>query len=129
MPTERKIRQVEEIKDRISNCTIAVATNPTGLGVNDMVDLRKRLRENGIQYRIVKNTLTYIAADSVNKPEIKEIMEGMTGLAFGFGEPADVAKVLQEFIRTTRSVLSIRGAVMDSKVLTAGEVVIHQDLS
>ena len=124
MPTERKIRQVEELKERLIRCTIAVATNPTGLDVNAMGDLRRRLRERSIEYRVVKNTLTYIAADSVNKPEVKGIIQGMTGLAFGFEDPTEVAKVLEEFIRTTRSILTIRGAVMDHRVLTPQEVTV-----
>ena len=55
MPTDRKIRQVEELKDRLARCTIAIATTATGLSANEMNDLRKNLRSKNVEFRVVKN--------------------------------------------------------------------------
>lgn len=122
MPTERKIAQVEELKDKLSRCTIAIATNHTGLNGNTLGDLRRQLRQRGIDFRVVKNTLTYLAGDVAGKPKIREVVQGPTALAFGYGDPTEVAKALQEYIRATRSVMTIRGALMDSQALTAEDV-------
>ncbi len=122
MPTEKKIQQVEQLKQKLSECTIAIATDYRGLSVPAMTELRRRLREKGIEYRVVKNTLTYRAADEAERPEIKEVVKEATGIAFGYGDPVEAAKVLDDFIRMSRQPLSIRGAVLDHQVLTADKV-------
>ena len=122
MPTKRKMELVEELKGKFNRCTIAVSTDYTGLSVNNMTELRQKMREKDIEYRVVKNSLTYLAADSAEKPEMKEIVQGPTALAFGYAEPADVAKALEEYIRVNRSPLAIRGAVMEGRTLSAREV-------
>ena len=122
MPTKKKIDMVEQLRERFSRCTIAVATDHTGLAVNAMTDLRQNMREKDVEYRVVKNTLTYLAADAANRPQIKEIVKGPTALAFGYEEPELVAKALEEYIRVNRSALAIRGAVLDGRTLTPAEV-------
>ena len=128
MPTQKKLDMVEELKDKFSRCTIAVATDYTNLPGNTMTELRQRMRENDIEYHIVKNTLTYIAADSSGRPEIKEIVQGPTALAFGYKEPEVVAKALEEYIRVNRSSLTIRGAVLDRRKLSRQEVMTLSNL-
>ena len=113
---------MEELKDKLTRCSIAVATNPTGLSVNIINDLRRSLRERNVEYRVVKNTLAYIAADEVERPELKEVVQGPTALAFGYGNPVDVAQALEEFIRASRSALTIRGGLLDRRVLKPRDV-------
>ncbi len=122
MPTAKKEQDVAELKDRISESTIAIATDYTGMSVGDMTQLRSALRGEGIDYRVVKNTLAYIAADSVGRPQFREIVAGPTGIAFGKGEVVDPARVLTGFIRANRSALKVRGAVMGDRVLDADQV-------
>ena len=122
MPTDRKIQQVAEIKERLERCSIAVSTNPTGLDANEMNELRSRLRERDVEYRIVKNTLTYIAAEEAAKPQLRDVVNGPTGLALGYDDPRVVAQTLEEFIRATRSSLAIQGALLNTRPLTTEEV-------
>ena len=93
MPTQKKIDTVEELRQKFLRCTITVATNYTGLDVNAMTDLRKKMRESEVEYRVVKNNLTYLAADAAERPEIKGIVQGPTALAFGYEDPIRVARV------------------------------------
>jgi large subunit ribosomal protein L10 len=122
MPTQKKIDLVEELREKFSRCMIAVATDYTNLDVSTMTQLRLQMREKNVEYRIVKNTLAYLGADSADRPEIKDIITGPTGLAFGYDDPIGAAKALQEYIRVNRSALTIRGAVLDRRILTADEV-------
>jgi large subunit ribosomal protein L10 len=122
MPTQKKIDTVAELKEKLERCTVAVATNYTGLNVNAMTDLRQRMRENDVEYMVVKNNLTYLAADAADRPEIKGIVQGPTALAFGYDDPIRVARVLEEYIRVNRSPLSIIGAVLEQRTLDAREV-------
>ncbi len=122
MPTPRKEAQVEEIKEKLSRCTIAITTGYQGLSASDMTELRRRLREQGIEYKVVKNTLTLLAAQELGKEGIGDVMQGPTGLAFGYGDEVAVARGLNTYITTTRSPLVINGALMDSRVITGDQV-------
>ncbi len=123
MPTDRKIDQVDEIKKLIEEATVAISTDYTGMNVDEMNDLRRVMREQGITYRIVKNRLTDLAADAAGKPEIKEIVQGPTGVAFGFGDPVAPAKAIADFLRAnTRSTLKVRAGVMGDRPLSESDV-------
>ena len=122
MPTERKVQAVQDMQEWLDGATIVISTDYAGLPVTDMTALRRALREKDVRYKVVKNTLAYIAADNVGKPELKEIIQGPSAIAFGYGEPTDPAKALADFIRETRSPLEIRGAVLDGRVLDSEQV-------
>ena len=122
MPTERKVQRVTELEQLLARCTMAIATDFTGLRVDDLTGLRKHLRAQGIEYHIVKNTLTYIAADNAGRPAFKEVVQGPTGLVLGFGDSVEPAKALHEYLRQTRSSMSVRGAVMDGRILSPEQV-------
>ena len=122
MPTESNIKLVEQLRGLIERCTVAITTDYTGLSVDAMNELRRELREKGIQFRVVKNTLTHLAAEAAGKPEFKEIVEGPTGIAFGYGDPVEPAKALAQYIRVSRSPLRIRGGLMDGRVLSSEDV-------
>lgn len=124
MPTQAKVDRVKELQEKLERCSIAVTTTYTGLGVNAMTDLRRRMRESSVELLVVKNTLMYLAADGAQRPEVKDIVQGPTAIAFGYDEPADVARAINEYIRTTRSALTIQGAALsDGLILQPGEVV------
>ena len=123
MPTEDKIDRVNDLKDKLERCTIALTANYTGIGVNEMVDLRRRMREAGVEFTVVKNTLMDLAAEAAQRPQVKEIVQGPTVVAFGYGDPLDVAKAVSEYVRTARSTLSVQGAVLeDGSMLPPAEV-------
>ena len=123
MPTEAKIQRVDVLKDKLGRSSIAVAADYTGISVNEMTDLRRRMREAGVDFTVVKNTLTYLASEAADRPQLKEIVQGPTVIAFGYDDPQHVARALSDYIRTTRSVLAIRGAILgDGPVLPAGDV-------
>ena len=123
MPTEAKIQRVDDLKDKLQRSSIAVAADYTGISVNGMTDLRRRMRAAGVDFTVVKNTLTHLASEAAGRPQVKEIVQGPTVMAFGYDDPMDVARALSDYIRTTRSTLAIRGAVLgDGLVLLPGDV-------
>ena len=122
MPTDRKVQAVQDMTEWLDGATIVISTNYTGMPVTDITALRRALREKEVQYKVVKNTLAYIAADNAGRPELREIIQGPSAIALGYGEPTDPAKALSDFIRETRAPLEIRGAVLDGRVLDAAQV-------
>jgi large subunit ribosomal protein L10 len=93
------------------------------MSASNMTDLRARLREQGIEYRVIKNTLTLLAASELGREGVDRVLQGPTAMAFGYGDVTTVAKGINTYIATTRLPLVINGAVMDGQILTAGQVV------
>ncbi len=123
MPTQEKIDRVDALTDKLERSTIAVTADYTGISVNEMVELRRRLRAAGADFTVVKNNLMLLAADGARRPQVKNIVRGPTAVAFGYDDPLEVAKVLVDYVRVTRSVLAVRGAVMgDGPMLSADDV-------
>ncbi len=123
MPTQAKIERVAEIKEKLERCSIALTAGYSGIPVNDMTELRRRMRDAGVEFVVVKNTLANLAAEEAQVPQFSEILEGPTAIAFGYDDPVDTARAVNDYIRTTRSPLAIHGAIMGpGPVLPPNEV-------
>ena len=122
MPTQWKIDAVEEMKGWMEQCAIAISADFTGLNVSEMGNLRRALREKGVTFRVVRNSLAHLAADAAGRPQFKDIVEGPTGIAFSIEDSLEPARVLAEFIRVNRSPLKIRAGLMGDRPLTARDV-------
>jgi large subunit ribosomal protein L10 len=112
LPTPAKIDRVDELKGKLERSSIVVTANHTNIPGNEMTELRRRTRAAGVEFMVVKNTLMHLAADAAQRPQVKEIVQGPTAIAFGYDDPVDVARALHDYIRATRSALAIQGAVL-----------------
>ena len=74
MPTPKKESQVEDIKSRLSRSSIAIATGYQGMSASNMTDLRARMREQGIEYRVIKNTLALRAASELGSGGVERVL-------------------------------------------------------
>ncbi|KIZ13399.1 50S ribosomal protein L10 [Streptomyces natalensis] len=119
MATSDKIAAVEEITEKLRNSNAAVVTSYTGLTVAQLKQLRRSLGENA-QYRVVKNTLTKIAANEAGI-QLDEHLSGSTAVAFVTGDPVEAAKGLRDFAKDNPS-LVIKGGVLEGKALSADEI-------
>ena len=112
MPTQDKFDRVEELKDRLERSTITFGADYTRTTVNQMIELRRAMRAGGIEFTVVKNTLMYLAADQAGMPQVKEIVQGPTAVAFGYDDPAAAAKAISDYGRANVNTFTIRGAVL-----------------
>ncbi|MDI3419649.1 MULTISPECIES: 50S ribosomal protein L10 [Streptomyces] len=119
MATSDKVAAVEEITQKLRDSNAAVVTSYTGLTVAQLKQLRRSLGENA-QYRVVKNTLTKIAANEAGI-QLDEHLQGSTAVAFVTGDPVEAAKGLRDFAKDNPS-LVIKGGVLDGKALSADEI-------
>ncbi len=122
MPTARKEQQVDELQDLVSRATIAISTAYRGLSVAEMMVLRRRMRDAGVEVRVVKNTLLKIAAERAGQPRVAELGIGPAAILFGYGDVATPAKAVQEYMRTARNALTVNSAFVDGLVLSANEL-------
>ena len=122
MATEKKVQIVENLQEVFSKCSIGILTDYRGLTTAELNDLRRKLRESGIEYRVVKNSLAQFAAKKAGMDELAGSFEGPVAVAFSYGEIPEAAKVLAEYIRTTKSILSIKGGFVEDRLLSSGDV-------
>jgi large subunit ribosomal protein L10 len=122
VPTDRKLKEVEELRELFEKSSAIVTADHSGVKVGQMTELRRSLREQGVKFRIVKNRLTKLAAEAAGLPAVMEVVEGPTAMAIGFEDPVTPAKALTEFMTRSRVALKIRGGLLGDRALSAAEV-------
>lgn len=122
MPTEKKVEIVDGLRELISGSSIAIGVSYQGLKVSELQMFRRRLREAGVQLHVVKNTLLRLAANEAGRPNIADIVEGPTAVAFGSGDMSTVVKSITEYIRTSRLPVTLRAASFDGQFVPANQV-------
>jgi large subunit ribosomal protein L10 len=122
MPTERKIEQVADLKERLERASMVVGAEYRGLTVKEMQDLRRKLREGGLEVKVVKNTLLRRAADEAGKADVSKVVEGPTALAITYGDPIEAAKAITGYAQTAPQAFSLRGGYMDGAVLSVDDL-------
>ena len=120
MPRPDKVAVVDEVRERLEGSAATLLTEYRGLTVSQLAQLRARLREAGGEYKVVKNTLTAIAAKDAGYDVPAELLAGPTAVTFAAEDPAAVAKVLREFAKANPS-LVVKGGILEGKVLNAAE--------
>jgi len=122
MRLEEKKQAVIELAQKLERSSIVITTSYRGLSVAEMTELRRRLRQQQIEYRVIKNTLARFAAGQAGKEGLNSIIEGPTAIAFGYGDIVVPAKALIDYIRSASSELRISGGLIEERVLSASDV-------
>ena len=120
---EQKQQAVAELAEQIKNSVSGVLVNYQGITVEDDTAMRKALREAGVSYKVVKNTLTGRACDMVGYGDMKQYLNGMTAIAISENDAVAPAKVLKKYADKVESfkILAgyLDGAVIDEKTVVA----------
>lgn len=118
--TTEKQAIVAELKEKLINTKGAVLTNYRGLTVAQDTKLRRKLREAGVEYRVVKNTMTRIAAKEAGLEELAVYLEGPTAIALSDSDPVAPAKVISEFVKENKlEKLEVKGGIVEGAVVDA----------
>ena len=119
MNKDQKAAVVEEVAAQIKESGAVFAVDYRGITVPQAADLREKLTEAGARFRVVKNTLTEIAADRAGADKLKEVLDGPTAFTFvrEDGDVALAAKALAQFKRE-HDVLDFKGGVMNGEALS-----------
>jgi large subunit ribosomal protein L10 len=122
---DEKVQIVEEITEKFRTSISTIVTDYRGLNVAEVTELRKKLRDAGIEYRVLKNTMTRRATAAVGLTELDATLAGPTAIAFCASDVVAPAKILNDFAKTHKS-LEIKGGVVEGKVISVEQV---QDLA
>lgn len=120
MAKPNKASTVAEIAEQFRGSSAAVLTEYRGLSVAQMKNLRRALGA-GVNYAVVKNTLTKIAARDAGVTGLDSLLEGPSAIAFVSGDPVDAARGIRDFAKENPA-LVIKGGIMDGAVLSAADI-------
>ncbi|HID95434.1 MAG TPA: 50S ribosomal protein L10 [Candidatus Latescibacteria bacterium] len=99
MIREEKRKMVDQLAEIISTAKGIYLTDFTGLDVASITELRRRLKEASASYRVVKNTLARLAVEKAGRVELKEFLDGPTGIVHTRSDPLAPAKCLVELVK------------------------------
>jgi large subunit ribosomal protein L10 len=117
MPTEKKKQVMDGLEQTFIQCDSGIMTDYRGLKTSDLVALRRKIRESGGEFHVVKNTLARIAAKKAGKENIGSIFEGPMAIIFAKEDISKSAKALTEYLAVSKISVTIKGGFLGNKLL------------
>ena len=117
-----KEEQVGQIAEKLREAKVVVLTDYRGLTVAQIGELRAKLRQSDVEYRVVKNTLARRAAEAAGHPALSQALEGPVAFALGYDDLSAPSRLLGEWARATRIKLDITGGMVEGRVFGADQV-------
>lgn len=124
---ERKRELIKQYQEWMEHSRALIVTEYTGLSMSQIDELRRKLREAGGEFHIVKNTLGEIAVKEAGLPVPENYFEGSTAISFAFEDAPAVAKTMTEFARTSEFV-KIKGGYLGKAIMSADQIKALADL-
>jgi len=118
---EQKKQLVEEIAEKLKNSVSTIVVDYRGLNVAEVTELRKQLREAGIEFKVYKNSLTRRAAEAVDLNGLTEVLTGPNAIAFSNEDVVAPAKILNNFAKEHEA-LEMKAGVIEGKVSSVEEI-------
>lgn len=115
-----KVEAIGQIRDSLSKAGAIVLTEYRGLTVGELAELRQKLSQAEVEYRVVKNTLTLRAAKEIGLEGLEGILEGPTAVAYIYGDPVSGTKAVTTFA-DDHPALVVKGGLLDGQFMTADE--------
>lgn len=117
----KKLEIIEDLTARLRRSPNLYLADFTGIAVKPMTELRRKLRQAGVEFVVVKNTLALRALQDASVSELGTLLQGPTGFVFAGADPLAAAKVLADF-QKEHETLRVKAGVVDGHAVTAEEV-------
>ena len=126
LPSEKILEQkkavVAELSDRLKNSVAGVVVNYKGITVADDTKLRKELREAGVKYTVVKNTLLKRACEDVGLDGLTPVLEDTTAIATSAEEYVAAARILCGYAEKNKK-FTVKSGYLDGEVIDIDKIV------
>ncbi|GAB4439471.1 MAG: 50S ribosomal protein L10 [bacterium] len=116
-----KTKIVEELKKRYNDAAVTFIFKNKGLTVSEMTNVRKKLKEVGVDVKVAKNTLSKIAVEGTDYSSLKEYLQGPTVTLWGYNDPVPPAKALSTFLKEQPKAEFVVGAIK-GRIFNLGEL-------
>lgn len=117
----QKEQFVEALAERLQKSKSTIVTDYRGLTVAEVTELRRLLREAGVEYEVIKNTMTRRAAAKMELDGVNDMLTGPNAIAFGYEDVVAPAKVLFNFAKSHKA-LELKGGIVEGRVVGAQEI-------
>lgn len=118
---EKKSQQIAKLSEQFSKSKAIVLTEYKGLTVAEIAELRRVLKEVGVEYKVVKNTLCSIAAKGTPVELARDFFVGPTGIAFGFEDPIAAAKKILEYAEKNEK-FKVKSGIIEGRLCTVADI-------
>ncbi len=127
MPSEKVLQEkkqlVAELIEKIKSAPAGVLVNYIGINVADDTRLRRELREAGVEYTVVKNTMLRFAFNELGMSELDEQLNGTTAIAISHEDPMAAARIVCKYAKEIEGdIYSVKAGFMDGKAIDAATV-------
>ena len=113
---------VEALVERINAASAGILVDYQGITVAEDTALRTEMRKEGVDYSVVKNTLTRIAIDKVGMNELDPVLNGSTSMATSTEDPIAPFRIISDYSKKLGDKFNIKAAFMDGKILSEQEI-------
>ena len=113
---------VEQLTETLKSASSGVLVDYKGITVAEDTALRQELRENGVEYSVVKNTLVRFAINNVGMEELDEVLNGTTSLAVSKDDPIAPMRIINKYAKQMGDRFNIKAGFMDGKVIPLADV-------
>jgi len=118
---EQKKLIVDEIADKFKNSVTSVVVDYRGLNVAEVTELRKTLREAGVEFKVYKNSMSRRAAEATDLAGLNDALTGPNAIAFSSEDVVAPAKIINDFAKKHEA-LEIKAGVIEGNIATADEI-------
>ena len=113
---------VAGLTEKIKNAAAGVLVDYSGITVAEDTEMRRKLREENVDYSVVKNTLVRFAINNAGLEDLDPLLNGTTSLAISTEDPVAPARVISEYAKKFTNHFEIKGGFMDGKVISVDEI-------
>ena len=126
MPSKKILTEkqayVAELKEKLDGSVAGVVVDYKGITVADDTKLRRELREAGVEYAVVKNTMLRLAIQDTDLAGMAEALSGSTAIAISKEDPIAAARILNKYAESTKGKFSLKTGYMEGEVLALDEL-------
>lgn len=116
-----KEAKVQEIRERLEKSQAVILADYQGLTVEEDTELRKKLREAGVEYKVYKNTLTTLALKEIGVEGLNEFLAGPVSMAISYDDPTAPARILNDFAKGHKK-LELKAGLVQGEVFDLAKV-------
>ncbi len=118
----QKIKEVDELAEKINQAKVVLLTDYRGINVEDVTNVRAKLRGVNTEYRVIKNNITRRALQKCNYEGLDELLVGPTAVILGYDDYLEASKIIYEYAKANES-YKIKGGIIEGKVVSTEEII------
>ncbi len=118
---DQKQMVVEEIFQKLDEAMLVVFTDYRGLNVDEMTELRNKLRAPGVEFKVLKNTMLRFALQKAGCADTVELINGPNAVVFSKEDPVGPAKTLFDFAKTHKN-LEVKLGILEGQTIAADKI-------